>query len=267
MVAGCDCGRSHELADAALIDARAHPDVVVRSDARAVDAASFDAGECPMFEGVVRVTVTQVGDEPCDGEAIAGRLSSVEIDRDADAVRLAVDLCPDADADCRCLVEAIGVDTSSYAWSAIEPGPFHAEVGPTMLLLWATQSGGEAGLYEDVLTAFARDAYLDWPEYELAGVAAGSLEDCRTPAGDSAVGPCHHIRYAARVRIDASVAGWEGTGGEVVVEEGEAAFVPGTFATVRLTRAHESYCGPAGSPAPPSPEAAFVITWSFPPAP
>ena len=70
-----------------------------------------------------------LGTDRCEGEALRGVLSaSPEAAPEIDGLRLALDLCPDADADCRCVlhVGGVGADLASRLW--LQPGPFEAHV-------------------------------------------------------------------------------------------------------------------------------------------
>ena len=185
-----------------------------------------------------------------------------------DGVRIDVDLCPGADDDCRCAILIGGVGADLAHRVGIIPGPFHATLTRSSIVLIASLSAGEAGAYEGVVSLYAENSYLDGPYYAVPGVLLSSEVACRVPLEPSFVGPCDDIGYAARVEISAETAGPEGSsGGAASVREGETITIPGTYVTARLLRANVSFCGPEGSRAPPSPPTSFVLWWEYPLAP
>jgi hypothetical protein len=126
-------------------------------------------------------------------------------------------------------------------------------------VLFAAHEGGEAGVYDDHIALYADDGSLDRATTAVPGVSVSSREECRAPAGAG----CERVARSVLVGVAESAAGWPGwtMPGEVRVHEGETAAVPGTFVRARLVRASEDVCGaPRG-------DGAFVLLWSFPPAP
>ncbi|UJR82059.1 Hypothetical protein I5071_41240 [Sandaracinus amylolyticus] len=226
----------------------------------AVDASTVDAGpSCAASEARVSVVREPLGTDRCEGEALRGVLSaSPEAAPEIDGLRLALDLCPDADADCRCVlhVGGVGADLASRIW--LQPGPFEARVDADSLVLVATHEGGEAGAYYE-LALYAHDGSLEGPSFAVDGVSWTAEPACSGPADDD----CRAVGYAAEVTVEARAAGWDwGDGGVARLVEGETAGVPESFVTARLLRAHRTVCGSASPP-----DVAFVLWWTFPPAP
>ncbi|NOY92075.1 MAG: hypothetical protein GXP55_12835 [Deltaproteobacteria bacterium] len=245
-----------------------------RSDARFADASAVveDASvrACGSSDAHVEVTVERVGSRACDVANLSGQLTHVSPAPDEDGVRFEVDLCPDADDDCRCAITVAGVGSDLAGMLGIAPGPFRATWYPTSIALFARMRGGEVGDRELAPSLYAEDSYLDRHSYGVAGVLLSAEEACRVHRGAGGPGrSCDQIGYAARLVVAPEAAGWADrtTGGEARLVEGETTIVEGTLVTGRLLRSHEVFCAPTGSPHPPSPDAAFVLWWNYPPAP
>ncbi|AKF05315.1 hypothetical protein [Sandaracinus amylolyticus] len=242
-------------------DASLPRDAAMRRDATlAIDAGPSDAGAlCGASTARVTVVREPLGTHPCEGQVLRGSMSAPpEAAPEIDGVRLALDLCPDADADCRCVLHVGGVGADLASVSLLDRGPFEAHVGASSIVLVATHQGGEAGAYYE-LALYAHDGALEGPSFAVDGVTWSAEPSCDELADDG----CRVVGYTGQVTVDARAAGWDhGEGGTVRLSEGETASVPGSFATARLLRANHTICGPASPP-----DAAFVLWWTFPPAP
>ncbi|MBX3249949.1 MAG: hypothetical protein KF901_22415 [Myxococcales bacterium] len=228
------CYQSH-LADApdAAVSADAGPDAG-RDAGRDVGP---DASSCVVGSARIRVDVLPIG----DAAVAAGCTSSARIaDYSAalaqtsslpDGVVLRVDLCPNADADCRCDVRVRGVgsdviplDLGSPIGLWIEPNAVIVEAAlesPLLLLL------AMDGVPEDPPIRYG-DLLADWGDEECRGAGPG----------------CQPVRH--ELRLTSFVDGFPGPIGTVTpVREGETAEIGELGLRGRAVRA--SYLDCAGA--------------------
>lgn len=253
LVGGAGCFESSPVtADAAV-------DLGPAGDGGHVDSGGGGAS-CGGGLGAIRVRMEVLTTTPevCNALGFDAMLMGVEPVPLEDGVRLHLDACPLADAECRCdiIIRGIGVDLASLA--AFAPTDVHVRHGAGSVLVERTALcrciGCECAL---PLLLYAADGYPNAASNPPTGIAFASLaETCTSPEPGGCASSRHPISMQWRDYSTTELAR---------ADEGETAPLGTSGAVLRAIRTTNISCGSEPAPGPNAAWVAWHVAGAVPP--